>query len=106
MRAARFAEAAEQHRIASMKKNKQRRDLLAQLAEYGGKSLQRFALAYIHHQRRPGDVLAVADQLGELRNQVHREIVYAVKSQVFKRPKHRRLSRTAHSRNDDDIGLK
>ena len=62
-----------------------------------GKTLEPVALANIHHQGCRLNTGIVAGQLGELGNQLHRQVVHRVETQIFQRLQHGTLARAAQS---------
>src|SRR5436305_1357505 len=79
------------------------RNAAADLRVEGREALEALALPDVDHQRGAANGRRVADELGEFRDQLDRQVVDGVISNVFERPDHGSLSGSAHPGNDDEL---
>src|SRR5215469_7192733 len=84
MRAPRLAEAAANGFIRGLEEDQSRVDILADPAKSGRKLRQTRAFADIDNQRRASRRRGIADQFGELRNQVDGKIIDSVITLILK----------------------
>src|ERR1019366_8825676 len=95
VRPPRLAEAADDGVIVRLQKDEPRGYRFLDAGEDLGEHLQPGALANIHHQGCRLNARIVARQLGELRDQCHRQVVYRVKNQIFHFLQYGTLARAA-----------
>src|SRR5208283_2239826 len=104
VRAARLAKAAKQDWITGFEKDNARRNDSPHRLQNRRQLLELRTLAHVNHQRRARNFARLQGQFGEARNEFDRQIVDAVKAEIFKRLQGRGFARPAHPRNDDQFG--
>ena len=105
MRAAGFAEAAQDGGVFRLHENQARLHRVADLREYRGETVQAAAFADIHHQGGGLELGTVAGEFRELGDQLHRQVVHRVIPKVFERLEHGTFARPAQAGDDDQLGF-
>ena len=103
MRAARLAEAPQQHRIGGFEEGDLGRNHAPHCLQNARQLLELRAFAHIHHQRGAADLGRLQRHLGEARNQFDGKVVDAVVAQILKGLEHGRFAGAAHPRDDDQF---
>ena len=100
MRPARLAEAAHENGVGSFEEDDLGRDHARNRLQYLGKFVELGAFTHVHHQRGAANLARLDRQVGELRDELHRQVIDAVVAQVLEGLQHRGFARTAHAGND------
>src|ERR1022692_3069063 len=105
MRPAGLTEAADDGVVVRLQKEEPRGHRFADAGEDFGKHLQPGALANIHHQGCRVNGGIVARQLGELRDQFHRQVVDGVEAQILQGLQDGTLARSTQPGDDHQFGF-
>src|SRR5713101_7696926 len=103
MRPARFAEAAQQDGLIGFEENYLCRQQAFDRLDDCREGLQLRAFTNVYHESGAVDLGGLPDQFGEARNQLHRQVVHAVETQILESLEDGGFAGSAHAGDDDQF---